>query len=350
MGFFSHGQFNEVLMALVVAFIVTILSIRLLYSFSQKVGLIDYPNKRKLHTKEVPLIGGIAMFLGVIFGLLLLPIDLNLLKGYVLALMLIVALGVIDDYSPQSHWLRLSFQLFSGLILFNMAGIQIHSLGDLVGAGDLILGTSSVLVTIIAVTGAINAINFMDGVDGVSGGVSLVTVVSVVILSYDSKDVLLLYLALLILIVLIPFLFFNLKRMQKIFMGDAGSMFLGLSISILLIGLSQGDQPSFRPITALWIFALPLIDIFFVMFKRMSSGDSPFLPDRSHIHYIFLSKGLSDRRALAIIILMSIVFAIIGVFSELMAIQEWKMFGLFVIFSIIYAAVMLILDRQSIQR
>lgn len=346
MYFWSSAQFPEILIALIVAFVVTIVSIKLLYPFAGQIGLIDHPTERKYHVQKTPLIGGIAMFTGMAFGLVIMPIDLNILKGYFLALMLIVILGVIDDYHPQSHWLRLLFQLISGLILINVSGIQIHSLGNLFGTGDLILGISSILITIVAVAGAINAINFIDGVDGVAGGVSLITIVSIIVLSYNSIDSIFVQLALLILIVLMPFMFFNLRKKNKIFMGDAGSMLLGFSIVVILIGLSQGTEATFRPITVMWIFALPLVDLLFVMFRRILRGESPFLPDRKHIHYLFLNKGMNDRQALLSTVLVSTIFAVIGIFSELMGIVEWKMFGLFILFSIIYIVIMLSLDKR----
>ena len=347
MCFWSSAQFPEILIALIVAFVVTIVSIKLLYPFAGQIGLIDHPTERKYHAQKTPLIGGIAMFTGLAFGLVIMPIDLNILKGYFLALMLIVVLGMIDDYHPQSHWLRLFFQLIAGLILIDVSGIQIYSLGNLFGTGDFILGISSVLITIVAVAGAINAINFIDGVDGVAGSVSLVTIVSIIFLSYNSIDSIFVQLALIVLIVLIPFMFFNLRKKSKIFMGDAGSMLLGFSIVIILIGLSQGSEAVFKPITVLWIFALPLIDLLFVMFRRILRGESPFLPDRHHIHYLFLRHGMSDRQALFYVILISSIFAVIGVFSELMAIAEWKMFVLFIVSSILYSLVLLRFDKKS---
>ena len=112
------------------AFVVTIVPIKLLYPFTGQIGLNDHSTERKYHTQKTPLIG---------------------------------VLGMIDDYHPQSHWLRLFFQLIAGLILINVSGIQIYSLGNLFGTGDLILGISSILITIVAVAGAINTINFIDG-------------------------------------------------------------------------------------------------------------------------------------------------------------------------------------------
>ena len=319
----------------------------MLYLIAKRIDLIDHPNERKYHTQKIPVIGGISMFLGFAFGLMILPIDFNIIKGFFLALMLIVMLGAIDDYHPQSHWLRLSFQLLAGLILINISNIQIHSLGNIIGMGNFTLEVSSTLITLIAVAGAINSINFIDGMDGIAGGVSLVTIISIIILSYNSLDLILVQLALLILIVLIPFMFFNLGKTNKIFMGDAGSMFLGLGIIVVLIGLSQGSEAVFRPITVLWIFALPLIDLLFVIFRRVLNRESPFLPDRRHIHYLFVKIGVSDKLALFYVLSISGIFATIGIFSELMAVAEWKMFTLFIASSILYSGTLLYFDKHS---
>ena len=112
---------------------------------------------------------------------------------------------------------------------------------------------------------------------------------------------------------LIPYLLFNLdligKGKGKIFMGDAGSTFLGLGISWALVSFSQGDNLIFSPVTALWIFSVPLIDTIFVMSRRVVNGKSPFKPDRKHLHHFFIQSGRTDRETLFIIVSFSIVMA-----------------------------------------
>jgi UDP-GlcNAc:undecaprenyl-phosphate GlcNAc-1-phosphate transferase len=119
-------------------------------------------------------------------------------------------------------------------------------------------------------------------------------------------------------------------------MGDAGSMFLGFGIAWLLVDLSQGEQRAFAPVTALWIFAVPLIDTVAIMLRRIFKGQSPFKPDREHLHHFFMRVGYSDRKALLLITVTSTLMAVIGIWSELNGVSEWKMFVLFVTIFLLY--------------
>ena len=103
-----------------------------------------------------------------------------------------------------------------------------------------------------------------------------------------------------------------------------------------MIELSQGGQRVFAPVTALWIFSIPLMDTISIIFRRIINGRSPFNPDREHLHHFFQSLGYSDRKALLIIIAMSVVMASIGIWSEYSDISEWKMFALFIFIFVLY--------------
>ena len=116
-------------------------------------------------------------------------------------------------------------------------------------------------------------------------------------------------------------------------MGDAGRTFLGLGIAWALISFSQGDDSIFSPVTALWIYAVPLIDTIFVMIRRVSHGKSPFTPDRKHLHHFFIRSGRTDRETLIIIVTFSAMMAFIGIVMELNEIPERFMFMLFVFIS-----------------
>ena len=136
------------------------------------------------------------------------------------------------------------------------------------------------------------------------------------------------------------FLIFNIglgkKSKFKIFMGDAGSTFLGLGIAWTLISFSQGDQLIFSPVTALWIYSIPLVDTSSIMIRRISNRKSPFSPDREHLHHFFILYGWTDRQALSVIIVMSIAMASIGIGMEVNDFPERLMFLLFMMISFIY--------------
>jgi UDP-GlcNAc:undecaprenyl-phosphate GlcNAc-1-phosphate transferase len=185
-----------------------------------------------------------------------------------------------------------------------------------------------------------NALNFSDGIDGMAGSLSLVTFFSIALLAFIAGASQSLQLALIFSAILVPFLFMNLciglRKTSRIFMGDAGSFFLGLGIAWLLVELSQGEQRAFAPVTALWLFSVPLIDTVSIMLRRILKGQSPFKPDCEHLHHFFLRIGYSDRAALAIIVVISSMMASIGILLELNGVTEWKIFSLFIGVFLIY--------------
>lgn len=219
--------------------------------------------------------------------------------------------------------------------MMKVAGLELHSLGDMFGLGPISLGWLGSFVTIAAVIGAINAFNMVDGIDGLLGGLSIVTLGALAyLLQVDSQHGAA-YLCVVIIVAMLPYIFMNLGilgRERKIFMGDAGSMMIGFTVIWLLLGVSQTDQstPLMRPVTALWLIALPLMDMTAIMIRRIRRGDSPFKPDREHLHHIFQRLGLSSRQTLVAICTIAIIFAAFGIYGESANIPESTMFGLFI--------------------
>ena len=119
-------------------------------------------------------------------------------------------------------------------------------------------------------------------------------------------------------------------------MGDSGSMFLGFGIVWVLIEATQGEGAVMAPVTALWIFAIPLIDMWAIMYRRVMKGQSPFLPDRDHLHHIFMRAGFSDRATLFIMSLLAVFNAAVGIFGYVYQVPEWVMFGGFMLILAIY--------------
>ena len=147
----------------------------------------------------------------------------------------------------------------------------------------------------------------------------------------------------LIIAAIVPFLAFNLSwkgfKGNKIFMGDSGSMFVGLTIVWLMVDYTQGSSPAMRPITAAWIIGLPLMDMAAIMYRRARKGQSMLRPDRQHLHNIFMRAGLSSRRALAAILLLGCGYAAIGILGEIFNVPESIMFGGFIALLVIYSFV-----------
>ena len=325
-----------------IIFIITITSILFLRSLAFRFGLLDAPNDRKTHYGSVPLVGGIAMFIGIVCGLLIsniLILDENY-KFLILSSFILIIVGVVDDYHNISHKIRFFFQIISALIIILFGEVLLKDLGSLFTNDNIYLGPFALVFSIFAILGVLNSLNFSDGIDGLSASLSIVTFLSVAFLAYQANNGLALNFVLCFFVSISAFLIFNIglgkKSKFKIFMGDAGSTFLGLGIAWTLISFSQGDQLIFSPVTALWIYSIPLVDTSSIMIRRISNRKSPFSPDREHLHHFFILYGWTDRQALSVIIIMSIAMASMGIGMEVNDFPERLMFLLFMMISFIY--------------
>ena len=322
-----------------VAIISTLIALRFLIPFAHHTGLIDRPVGRKQHAGEIPLIGGVAMFIAFMLAVLTMPNPPDDMHSFMFSTVVLVGIGVLDDYQETAVRMRFAAQLLAALILTATAGHVISNMGDLFNEGDILLGGWALPFSVFAVIGVINALNMSDGIDGLAGSVSLVSFVAMYYLVAETgrpeADILLIFIS-----VLVPFLILNLPFFGKsracIFMGDAGSMFLGFALAWYFIVLSQGEVAVMSPVAALYIFAIPLFDTVSIMFRRMLKGHSPFRPDRDHFHHVFQAAGYSNRKTLIIIVVAQIVMAILGIVGNKAGVPTWIMllaflglFGLF---------------------
>jgi len=306
-----------------------------------KVGLVDTPCIRKKHKGSIPLIGGLSIFVAVVFSVLIfLPLDKQVIS-YLVCAGAIVVLGVIDDYRQLGVRIRLSIQTLVALLMMWGSDVYIESLGNLFLFNELHLSWLGIPFTIVCVIAAINAFNMIDGIDGLAGSLSITTLVSVFILMFLSGHYALAAIPVIIVATIVPYLAFNLgvkgHRNKKIFMGDAGSMFIGLSVIWFLMICTQGEKVTFRPVTALWIIAIPLMDMLAIIIRRIRKGQSPFSADRDHLHHIFMRLGFSSRAALRTIVLFSIFMSGVGIIGEILLIPDFIMLTLFIALFMIYA-------------
>jgi UDP-N-acetylmuramyl pentapeptide phosphotransferase/UDP-N-acetylglucosamine-1-phosphate transferase len=194
------------------------------------------------------------------------------------------------------------------------AGGTITHLGALFGR-DVPLGMFAVPFSVIAFVGGINAINMIDGTDGMAGKMALITTLGVATIFYLAGAVELLPLTWAMLGALVGFLLFNSRLFVKrawVFMGDSGSMWLGLVLGWFMAQVTQGGV-SAEPALVLWLFGIPLIDTLVVMARRMKRKQSPFAGDRTHIHHVLEHAGLSVRRTVLVLSLAQLVLVGIGV-------------------------------------
>jgi len=227
--------------------------------------------------------------------------------------------------------------LLLGIALFFLMFALAQFLGNLMGNGDILLGKSAIVFTVFAIIGGINSFNVMDGIDGLASGLAMIIFGSIFFLASIESNVSILNLSLVYLIILLPFFIFNLTKKNKVFMGDAGTLFIGLGIVWILIISSQEDHNILSPVTALWIYALPLMDSVTTVILRLIKRKSPFLPDLNHIHHQLRKRyDISDLNILIILLFSSILLSIIGVLGQLYSVPEWIMFNSFLILYLVY--------------
>ncbi len=310
-------------------------SLFLMRKVAKAIGLVDKPNARKLHTGAIPLVGGISICLSIAQYITSNPDVIPHSYLFLSCIAILIVVGALDDRFDISFKIRLVVQALLSIAMMYFADIRLDNIGNVFGFGDIHLGVLSPIVTILAVIGAINAFNMVDGIDGLLGGLAIVTFAALaVLLKVDSQHGLA-YLCVVFIAAIVPYILMNLGilgRERKVFMGDAGSMMIGFTVIWLLLGASQEPSETLmRPTTALWLIAIPLMDMAAIMFRRIRRGDSPFKPDREHLHHIFQRLGFTSRQTLAIICLIASSFAGFGIYGEFLEIAESTMFIMFMI-------------------
>ena len=319
------------------AFLITYLLIWLAKPIAFKCGLVDQPNHRKLHEGSVPLVGGVCVFIGISISMLILMPSTKEVYVYIGLAGLMVAIGMVDDYKDISVKPRLLTQISIALAMIFFVDYKLISLGKVLSDSPVWLGDFSVIFTVLAVVGCINAFNMVDGIDGLVGLLSLIAFSALAVLLYNS-DLSWYKLCIFFIGAIVAYLMFNLswplKKYKKIFMGDAGSMLVGFSIIWLLCIGTQSSTPAFAPVTALWIVAVPLIDMAAIMIRRVRKGESPFKPDREHLHHIFMRAGASSKQTLLIICTISLLLTCFGIYLE--QVGETVSFIMFIITFLIY--------------
>ncbi|MGF1689462.1 UDP-N-acetylglucosamine--undecaprenyl-phosphate N-acetylglucosaminephosphotransferase [Photobacterium japonica] len=333
-----------------------------LYFIAIKVQLVDYPSSRKHHQGIVPLIGGLGIFSAMLVAYLVLVslnrhAELAQPYAYWLGAGCFVCIGCLDDKYTLNVKIRLVMQVLITLWLITGDHLRILTLGHLTSDIPIILpDTVSLAITILAICGALNAFNMIDGVDGLLGIITTITLCAIGVLFFIQQQPDGYAFCLLVIGALLPFLIVNIGwptgQRWKVFMGDAGALLMGFTIVWLLIAGSQGStlsEPIFRPVTALWLIALPLMDMAALILRRLQQKRSPFQADRQHLHHLCLRQGWSQRKTVGVLGSLSAGCALIGVFGEQMQLSEPRLFGGFIGLFTVYWGVTTRMSRTQQQ-
>ncbi|MCU0388267.1 MAG: undecaprenyl/decaprenyl-phosphate alpha-N-acetylglucosaminyl 1-phosphate transferase [Chitinophagaceae bacterium] len=293
----------ELIMSVILAFGITFYAIPAIIHAAQEKKLFDYPDERKLHRQPVPALGGIGIFSGFVTAFLLtasfteFPVKFQYL---IAAALVIFFVGLKDDLLNISPFKKFLGQVLAAAIIAFKGGLLLTSMDGFLGVNEL-PDMASYLLTILTIVVIINAYNLIDGVDGLATGLSLISSSFFAVFFFINDDIAYACMATSLIGALLAFLIFN-AQPARIFMGDTGSMMLGLLHAMMVIrfiGMAE-SAPIFpvsaAPAVGFAILFVPLFDTLRVFSFRMLRGTSPFTPDRNHIHHILLRFRFSHTQ------------------------------------------------------
>ena len=268
---------------------------------ARRLDLMDYPKGRKDHERPTPVTGGLAMAIASVLAYWAAPNLTPSIQAFCIAAVLLVAVGLWDDKHDLRWYWRVLAQIVAALVVIFWGGVRVEQLGPLFGLGQTSLGFLSVPFTVFATVGIINAMNMIDGADGLAGMLGLAALAMLCAASVYAGNLVLAERVAVLCGALAGFLVWNLRfpwrPRARVFMGNAGSGFLGLVIAWVAFRLTQNDGHPVNPVLALWLLPIPVMDTLVLIVRRLQEGRSPFAAGRDHIHHMMQDAGFGPTRA-----------------------------------------------------
>jgi len=324
----------------------TLLSLLFLIRLAPALGLMDSPGGRKQHARRTPVVGGLAISVGLLPVLVFLPAGLTTVLSWLAGCALLVLVGLADDIWDIQPQQKLLAQAVAGVCML-VPGLVLTDLGPLLGNDVIQLAWLGIPLTVFAVATAINGMNMMDGIDGLLGLVAAVPLTIVAWLAWRAGLAFEFVLSGCLLLGLLAFLLFNFRfpwtSQASVFLGDAGSMLVGFNMAWLVISLAVKDV--MPPVLALYLLALPLLDLLGVMLRRRLQGVSAATAGRDHLHHILLDAGFSVPATALLLAALALLFAGGGLLCWRLGMHEAWMFLIFLLVMIGY-----VLLSRSVQR
>ena len=324
----QFGDFSESLsplyaglLAMITAVIVSYYAIPVIVTIARKKGLVDAENDRTSHHGSVPSLGGVAIFAGLILGssLFIQGEDIHGFQYILAPLIIIFFIGQRDDILGLRAWKKLVAQIVASLILILLADIRITTFHGFAGIHDIPFW-ASLLVSLFLYLIIINAFNLIDGIDGLASGTGIMVSFLLGLWLFGLEKYGMSVVAWSLTGGLIPFFFFNVfGKKNKLFMGDTGSLMVGMLAAVFAITICSHELPEEHflymratPSVMIAVLIFPLFDLLRIFTLRIMKGRSPFSADRNHIHHLFIDSGISHRRSSFYIILLNMAAILIA--------------------------------------
>jgi UDP-N-acetylmuramyl pentapeptide phosphotransferase/UDP-N-acetylglucosamine-1-phosphate transferase len=306
----------DIILCFLTSFSLTFLAIPAIINVAKKKGLVDHPDERKSHSTAVPALGGIAIFAGLLFSVVLwTPFNyFGDLQYIICAMIIIFLIGAKDDIDPISPSKKFGGQVFAAFILVFKANIKLTSLYGIFGVYEIPY-IASLALSMFTILVIINAFNLIDGINGLSASLSILISMTLGTWFFLIDQVQLAMLAFALAGACLAFLKYNITP-AKIFMGDTGAMLTGiicagLAIEFIEVHRTLENSPyafAAAPAVAVGILILPLVDTLRVFILRVMKGKSPFFADRSHIHHVLVDAGYTHMQATSILMVVNVLF------------------------------------------
>lgn len=304
----------EYMLAFVVAAGASLLVTPGVIFLAKRTGALDAPDARKVHKKPIPRIGGLGIYLAFMAGLLAVVATVNLdsetaweILGLVVGGTLIVALGLIDDYTNLPAKVKLVGQIIAAAVLVLGFDVRIDFITDPFG-DYLFLEFMAVPATIFWIVGLTNTVNLIDGLDGLAAGVATIASVTIFLVALHQGFLLVAVLTAAMAGAAFGFLYYNFNP-ARIFMGDSGSMFLGFMLAGISVIGAVKSAATIALIVPILALGLPIMDTTFAIVRRYRGGVPIFKPDKGHLHHRLLDLGFTQRQA---VLLMYVISALLG--------------------------------------
>jgi len=288
------------LLPLLMAFFLTAVMLPIVRQASVKLGVMDQPDHRKIHQKAMPLMGGLAIFVGFwITVLVTQPLTREIAAFGVGSIVILVA-GIWDDKKNIRPWIKLLMQIVAASIVITLGGLRITFVTTPIGGNTMGLGWFALPLTYAWIVGLSNAVNFVDGLDGLAAGISGIAALSIGAIAWMQGFPAVGILAMILGVSALAFLLYNFHP-AKMFMGDTGALFLGYSLAVLsIMGLTKmaTTVSLFLPILVLGV---PIFDTLFAIFRRLKNNTPVYMPDKDHLHHRLLATGMSHRKVVLVV-------------------------------------------------
>ncbi len=310
-----QNEIFEVLKIVVIVAVFTALLFPMVKWISYHVGALDYPNERKVHKKPMPVMGGLMIYLGFLFGYMLFAPQSTQMLAILIASFIVVITGILDVIKPLRAREKLVGQVVAALIIVFYGKILLNDISFFGYYFEF--GWLAYPITIVFIVAVMNCINLIDGLDGLADGISMIFFITIGVLAFIMHNLgsLEITIAFIMIGACLGFLIFNFNP-AKIFMGEIGSMFLGFMIAVVcLLGFKAVTLTSL--VVPMLILAIPILDTLFAILRRIIHHKPIYEADRQHLHHQLLNKKFSQKTTVLIIYAVSILFSSASVFYVL---------------------------------